>query len=115
VTTRIKSQLRLHLIGGDKANDHANKETYQSGTDAVDEPSQRSTHHAEENPENLLLLVSILIRVTVRANVATERDALPAVRAAHLFSPLGTEGGTLAVLAGSSASNIFSGIRFRRR
>jgi hypothetical protein len=30
---------RLHLAGGDNANNHANKDTYQSDTDAVDGPS----------------------------------------------------------------------------
>ena len=79
---------RLHLTGDDKANDGADKDTYQSDTDAVDEPSQNSTHDAEGDPESVLLLVSTLICVTPRANLAGERDVFPAVRAAHLFSPL---------------------------
>jgi hypothetical protein len=36
----------------------ADKGTYQSDSDAVDEPSQNSTHHAEDNDEGVLLLVS---------------------------------------------------------
>jgi hypothetical protein len=80
---------RLRSTGGDKAKDGADKDTYQSDTDAVDGPSQNSTRHAEDNPESVFLLVSTLICVTPRANLAVERDVFPAVRAAHQSLPHG--------------------------
>src|SRR6516165_4809280 len=56
---------RLRFLGEDHANDYADKQTYESGEDAVDGPSHSPTDHAEDDPENLGLLVTALIRVAV--------------------------------------------------